>query len=130
MKASDLVLVDPEGYVVEGGNQAVVNTAGFIIHSAVHKARPDVHAACHVHSMYGKTWSAFGKPVEMLTQGKPPGLFILRNGSDYQVDACNFYGKQSVYEDHGGTVLAPEEGQNIARALGADNMVCILQNHG
>lgn len=69
MKASDLVLVDPEGYVVEGGNQAVVNTAGFIIHSAVHRARPDVHAACHVHSMYGKTWSAFGQPVEMITQG-------------------------------------------------------------
>lgn len=70
MKASDLVLVDPEGYVVEGGNQAVINTAGFVIHSAVHNARPDVHAACHVHSMYGKTWSAFGKPVEMLTQGE------------------------------------------------------------
>ena len=76
MKASDLVLVDPEGYVVEGGNQAVINTAGFLIHSSVHRARPDVHAACHVHSMHGKTWSAFGKPVEMLTQGMVPDVLV------------------------------------------------------
>lgn len=69
MKASDLVLVDAEGYVVEGGNQAVINTAGLMIHSEVHKARPDIWAAAHAHSIYGKTWSAFGKPIEMLTQG-------------------------------------------------------------
>lgn len=72
MKASDLVLVDSEGYVVEGGNQAVVNTAGFMIHSAVHKARPDALAAAHAHSVHGKTWSAFGRPVEMITQGMTP----------------------------------------------------------
>lgn len=69
MKASDLVLVDGEGFVVEGGNQAVVNTAGIVIHSAVHKARPDIVAAAHAHSIHGKTWSAFGRPIEMLTQG-------------------------------------------------------------
>lgn len=69
MKASDLVLVDADGYVVEGGNQAVVNTAGLMIHSEVHKARPDITAAAHAHSIHGKTWSAFGRPVEMLAQG-------------------------------------------------------------
>lgn len=69
MKASDLVLVDGEGYVVEGGAQAPINEAGFMIHSEIHKARPDVVAAAHTHGIYGKTWSAFGKPVEMLSQG-------------------------------------------------------------
>lgn len=69
MKASDLVLVDADGYVVEGGNQTVINTAGLMIHSEVHKARPDITAAAHAHSIHGKTWSAFGRPVEMLTQG-------------------------------------------------------------
>ncbi|KAF9873244.1 hypothetical protein CkaCkLH20_09407 [Colletotrichum karsti] len=113
MKASDLVLVDSEGFVVEGGNQAVINTAGFVIHSEVHKARPDVMAAAHAHSVYGKTWSAFGKPVEMLTQ-----------------DACNLFGKQSVYDSHGGAALAQEEGQAIAKALGKTNSVCILKTHG
>lgn len=45
-------------------------------------------------------------------------------------DACNFYGIQSVYETHGGAALAKEEGEAIAKALGADNSVCILKNHG
>lgn len=69
IKASDLVLVDAEGYVTEGGAQLPINEAGFMIHSEIHKARPDVIAAAHTHSIHGKTWSAFGKPIEMLTQG-------------------------------------------------------------
>ncbi|BCS22589.1 class II aldolase/adducin domain protein [Aspergillus puulaauensis] len=113
MKASDLVLVDPEGYVTEGGAQLPINEAGFMIHSEIHRARPDVMAAAHTHGIYGKTWSAFGKPIEMITQ-----------------DSCNFFGKLSVYEDHGGVALAVDEGRNIARALGPDNIACILQNHG
>lgn len=44
------------------------NAAGFFIHAAVHKARPDVVVAAHTHSIHGMAWSAFGKPVEMLTQ--------------------------------------------------------------
>ena len=69
MKASDLVLVDAEGYVVDGGNQAPINEAGFMIHSEIHRARPDVVAAAHTHGVYGKAWSAFGREIEMLTQG-------------------------------------------------------------
>ncbi|KAJ5240133.1 Meiotically protein [Penicillium chermesinum] len=113
MKASDLVLVDDKGYVTEGGAQSPINEAGFMIHSEIHKARPDVVAAAHTHGVYGKTWSAFGKPIEMLTQ-----------------DACNFYGKVSVYTKHGGVALSQEEGREIAAALGKDNFACILQNHG
>ncbi|KAL2868360.1 class II aldolase/adducin domain protein [Aspergillus lucknowensis] len=113
MKASDLVLVDADGYVTEGGSQLPINEAGFMIHSEIHKARPDVMAAAHTHGVYGKTWSIFGKPIEMLSQ-----------------DACNFYGKLSVYDDHGGVALAQDEGRQIAEALGKDNIACILQNHG
>jgi ribulose-5-phosphate 4-epimerase/fuculose-1-phosphate aldolase len=46
-----------------------VNRAGFMIHSALHQARPDINAACHTHSPHGRAWSAFGKPIEMITQG-------------------------------------------------------------
>jgi ribulose-5-phosphate 4-epimerase/fuculose-1-phosphate aldolase len=73
IKASDLVLVDDEGYVTEGGAQFPINEAGFMIHSEIHKARPDVIAAAHTHGIYGKTWSSFGKNIEMLTQG----MFLL-----------------------------------------------------
>lgn len=47
-----------------------VNKAGFMIHAALHKARPDVNAACHTHSPHGRAWSTFGRPIEMLNQGQ------------------------------------------------------------
>ena len=79
MKASDLVLVDHSGRPVEP-TPYKVNAAGFIIHSSIHRARPDIHAACHMHSPAGRAWSSFGKGIEMLNQGKPKGpLVIVRN---------------------------------------------------
>ena len=56
MRASDLILVDQTGQVVEG--EGTVNLAAFTIHAAVHRARPDVVSAAHAHSIYGKTWSS------------------------------------------------------------------------
>lgn len=70
ISASDLVLIDHEGYVVEGGAQLPINEAGFWIHSEIHRARPDAVAAAHTHSVHGKTWSSFAKPIEMITQGE------------------------------------------------------------
>lgn len=81
--------------------------------SAIHKARPDIHAAAHCHSIYGKAWSAFGKPIDITTQ-----------------DSCIFYDNHGVYKNFGGIVLAHEEGENIAQALGPKWKTCILQNHG
>jgi len=42
---SDLLLVSKEGEVVQGDRP--LNTAAFAIHSALHKARPDVNSAAH-----------------------------------------------------------------------------------
>src|SRR5205823_11027179 len=55
IRASDLILVDHSGKVVEG--HAEVNLAAFAIHSRIHAARPDVIAAAHAHSLYGKSRS-------------------------------------------------------------------------
>ena len=89
------------------------NAAGFLIHSAIHQARPDVNAACHFHSPYGKAWSAFAQPLEMLNQ-----------------DVAVFYGSaQAVYRRFGGIVLKREESTALAESLGqAKGMV--LRNHG
>ena len=107
-----MVQIDEDGQVI-GGNRAAVNAAGFMIHSAIHKARPDVHAACHAHSKYGKAWSTFGKPLDIINQ-----------------DACMFWNNQSVYSNFGGVVLEANEGERIAEALGPTNRCVILQNHG
>lgn len=110
IKVSDLILVDEEGVVVEGDEP--INAAAFAIHSEIHKARPDVHAACHAHSVYGKAFSVFGRELDMMTQ-----------------DSLRFYKSHAVYDNFGGVVLDREEGRRIAKALGNGKAV-ILQNHG
>ena len=109
IRQSDLIRVDANGQVVEG--DAVVNTAAFAIHSAVHAARPDVIAAAHSHSIYGKSWSALGRLLDPLTQ-----------------DACAFFEDHALFDDYTGVVIDTEEGKRIAHAL-ADKKAVILRNH-
>src|SRR6202047_5197714 len=66
IRASDLILVNHRGEVVEG--QHAVNQAAFAIHSRVRAARPDVVAAAHAHSMYGQAWGALGRLLAPITQ--------------------------------------------------------------
>jgi ribulose-5-phosphate 4-epimerase/fuculose-1-phosphate aldolase len=66
MTVSDLICVDHTGAIVEG--EGSLNQAAFAIHGQIHKARPDIMAAAHSHSMYGKTFSTLGKPLRMITQ--------------------------------------------------------------
>ena len=69
LTASDMIHMDMDGHMLKDGNTTgSVNAAGFSIHSAFLKARPDVNAACHTHSVYGKAYSSFGKPLDMLNQ--------------------------------------------------------------
>jgi ribulose-5-phosphate 4-epimerase/fuculose-1-phosphate aldolase len=110
IRASDLILVDHEGNVVEG--DWPVNTAAFAIHSQIHAARPDVTAAAHTHSTYGRAFSTLGKLLSPITQ-----------------DSCAFYGDHALFDDYTGVVLDVEEGKRIAHALGA-NKAAILRNHG
>src|SRR5713226_430155 len=110
IRVSDLILVDHSGNVVEG--RAEVNLAAFAIHSRIHAALPNVVAAAHAHSLYGKSWSALGRPLDPLTQ-----------------DACAFYEDHVVFDDYTGIVEETSEGDRIARALGAKK-AAILRNHG
>jgi ribulose-5-phosphate 4-epimerase/fuculose-1-phosphate aldolase len=111
IKVSDLIRVDETGQIVEG-KHTMLNQAAFAIHSRIHHARPDVIAAAHSHSIYGKTWSAMGRTLDPLTQ-----------------DACAFYDDHGIYDDYTGVVLDTSEGDNIAMALG-DRKSAILKNHG
>ena len=62
IRVSDLILVDHEGSVIYGTRP--VNRAAFVLHSAIHEARPDIVAAAHSHSVHGKAFSALGIPLE------------------------------------------------------------------
>ena len=110
MKVSDLLLVSHTGEVVEGNG--LLNGAAFTIHSQIHMAKPEVTAAAHSHSVYGKAFSALGRTLDPLTQ-----------------DSCAFYEDHVLFDDFSGVVLDNSEGERIAAALGTAK-AAILQNHG
>jgi len=110
VKVSNLIRVDHDGNVVEGNYP--VNRAAFAIHSSIHKARPDVVAAAHTHGVYGRAFSALGRPLAMINQ-----------------DVCAFYNDHVLYDDYGGVVLELDEGERIAETLGPKK-AAILRNHG
>jgi len=68
IRASDLIRVNEEGEVVDGGDCRLLNTAAFMIHSAIHQARPDVIAAAHSHTVYGRAFCTLGRTLDTLTQ--------------------------------------------------------------
>ncbi len=111
IKASDLVLVNHLGEIIEG-KYPLVNRAAFAIHSKVHEARPDVIAAAHSHSTYGRAFSTLGKKLDPITQ-----------------DACAFYEDHGLFDDYTGVVNEVDEGARIGEALGNHKAV-ILKNHG
>ncbi len=114
LKASDMMLVRLEDGEIIGGNRTrPTNKAGVFIHAAIHKARPDVGAVCHTHTIYGKAWSAFARPLEMLNQ-----------------DVCDLFRAHNVYAQYGGIVFGEQEGEKMADALGPRGKGLILMNHG
>ncbi len=111
MKVSDLICVNHQGEVVYG-NQPV-NRAAFVLHSAIHKARPDVVAAAHAHSVYGKAWSTLGRKLDPITQ-----------------DACSFYEDHVVIKEQGGAVVFEiAAGEEIVSHF-PTGKAAIHQNHG
>jgi len=112
MRRSDLLLINEDGKVIDGGENRKLNLAAYTIHHAVHSARPDVICAAHSHSIYGRSFSALGRPLDITTQ-----------------DACAFYKDLGHYTRFGGVVVEEGEGKHIAEALGSSKAV-ILSNHG
>lgn len=114
IKVSDLVLLNHDGKPVGGNLKRPANAAGFQIHGHLHRRYPHVNAACHAHSVNGKAWSTFARPLDMINQ-----------------DVAILYGKaQAVYKDFNGVVFKPEEGERLANALGPSGKLLILRNHG
>lgn len=109
VRASDLLLVDRVGTVVQGTGR--VNIAAIAIHGAVLAARDDVASVAHAHSMYGKAWSSLRRLLDPITQ-----------------DSCVFHGDHALVP-YGGLALDGEEGRRIAAGLGGCK-AAILENHG
>jgi len=112
LKASDLILVNADGKVIDGGPVRLLNTAAYMIHHAVHTARPEINCVAHSHSIYGRSFCSLGKNLDTITQ-----------------DSCSFHNDIALYSSFRGIVLAADEGIAIASALGGKK-AALLQNHG
>jgi ribulose-5-phosphate 4-epimerase/fuculose-1-phosphate aldolase len=110
MKVSDLLLVNERGRVVEGKRR--IDKAAFSIHSAIHRARPEVTAVAHAHSIHGRALAALDRPLDPVVQ-----------------EACAFYNDHVIFREYGGMVRDLPQGRRIAECL-AGNRAIILRNHG
>jgi ribulose-5-phosphate 4-epimerase/fuculose-1-phosphate aldolase len=108
--ASNLVKIDLDGNKVQSSAYPV-NPAGFIIHSAIHRARQDAHCVLHTHTKAGCAVAA-----------QECGLLPVNQIS------LEFYGRVG-YHDYEGIALDFSEQQRLVADLG-DNSVMILRNHG
>jgi ribulose-5-phosphate 4-epimerase/fuculose-1-phosphate aldolase len=108
--ASNLVKIDLSGRAVEDSPYPV-NPAGFVIHSAIHAARPDAHCVLHTHTRSGCAVAA-----------QQHGLLPLNQIS------MEFYGRLG-YHDYEGVALNLAEQRRLVADL-ADHPAMILRNHG
>lgn len=108
--ASSLVKVDLDGNLVDP-TQHAIHPAGFVIHSAIHEARPDVQCVIHSHTRAGMA-------VSMMKCGLLP----------LSQHAMLFEGKVS-YHDSEGLALEVDERQRLVSDIGK-NPIMILRNHG
>ncbi|KAJ6005550.1 hypothetical protein N7451_003494, partial [Penicillium sp. IBT 35674x] len=122
LEVSDMVRVDEKGNRV-GEADKPVNAASFMICSAIHQKRPDIYAACHMHSPYGRAWSTFGKGIDMLSQGN--FKVFLRSQHRFM----HVLWRSLVYPAFGGNLFTLAESQRMTEYLGPTNKILIMHNH-
>ena len=108
--AHNLVKVDLAGQPLHDTAYGV-NRAGFVIHSAIHAARPDAHCVIHTHDRYGVA-------VACKAEGLAPDNFY-----------AAFLDGRVAYHDFEGVTTSTAEQPRLVASLGT-KPVMILRNHG
>ena len=110
--ASSLVKIDLEGNILWQPETAYgINKSGYVIHGAIHRARPDVQCVIHTHTRAGMAVAAMQCGLLPLTQ-----------------TAMRFVGHIG-YHDYEGPALDLDERRRLVRDLGAHDAM-ILRSHG
>ena len=111
ISASTLVKVTLDGEIVEDATGSGINRAGYVIHSAVHRARPDVACVMHTHTQAGIAVAAQEQGLLPISQ-----------------HAMRFW-NGIAYHDYEGLALDMDEQARLVRDLG-ERKAMILRNHG
>lgn len=103
--------MDVDGTIIDDPLGLGINQAGYVIHSAIHRARPDLKAVLHTHTRDGAAVSA-----------QRDGLLPLSQ------HALAYYSRV-VYHTYEGVALDLDEQERLVAHLGTSNIL-ILRNHG
>jgi L-fuculose-phosphate aldolase len=110
LEPNDVVLVGVAGEVLEGSLQPSTETP---MHTGIYRARPEVGAVVHTHSVFATTLACLGWTI-------PPVHYMLTTLSeDGEIPLA-------PYTTYGTEQLA----DYAAEALGEGRNACLLQNHG
>jgi ribulose-5-phosphate 4-epimerase/fuculose-1-phosphate aldolase len=110
--ASSLVKIDVEGEIIwKPDTDYGINKSGYVIHGAIHKARPEVQCVLHTHTRAG-----------MAVAAMKCGLLPLS-----QTSIC-FVGHIG-YHDYEGPAVEIDERERLVRDLGPHDAM-IMRNHG
>ena len=110
MTASCFIKVNLAGDVLFNPTELNVNRAGYVIHSAIHEARPEVDCVIHTHTVAGMAVSAMKCGLMLLAQTSMRFAKI-------------------AYHDYEGVAINAAEKASLVRDLG-DHAGMILRNHG
>ncbi|RAU47410.1 MULTISPECIES: class II aldolase/adducin family protein [unclassified Pseudomonas] len=109
--ASNLVKVDIDGTLVDDPTGLGINHAGYVIHSAIHAARPDLKAVLHTHTRDG-----------IAVSSQKQGLLPISQHALAFSGRVAYHGYEGIAQDLG-------ERERLVADLG-DKSVMILRNHG
>jgi ribulose-5-phosphate 4-epimerase/fuculose-1-phosphate aldolase len=108
--ASSLVKVDEDGNILSPTEYSI-NPAGFVIHGAVHMARPEAACAMHTHTPAGTSIATQKHGLLPLTQH---ALAVIAH---------------TAYHGYEGIATDMNERERLVRDLGEANIL-VLRNHG
>ena len=110
--ASSLVKIDVEGEIIaKPDTDYGINKSGYVIHGAIHKARPEVKCVLHTHTRAGIAVSAMNCGLLPLSQ-----------------TSIRFH-DHIGYHDFEGPAVDLDERERIVKDLGQHNAL-IMRNHG
>jgi ribulose-5-phosphate 4-epimerase/fuculose-1-phosphate aldolase len=111
IKASDLIVCDFEGKVVEGNGK--LERTAFCLHAPIHRMNKKARALLHTH------------------MPSATALCLLDGGRLEPTNQTSvmFYDRIAYDESYMGLAMQPEEGERVARIMG-DKDILMMRNHG
>ncbi|VDO37165.1 unnamed protein product [Onchocerca flexuosa] len=109
--ASSLIKVNINGEIIDRGSTKLgINQAGYVLHAAIHKARPDVRCVLHMHTAVVSAISSMKCGLLPLSQ------------EAMIIGPVGYHNYQGILDDE-------SEIESIVKDLG-DKNVMLLRNHG